>query len=820
MEPITIRGARLHNLKNIDVTLPKNKLVVVTGVSGSGKSTLAFDIVFQEGRKQYLRSLGILQGLEDEEKFDSITGLAPAIAVQQSVIRQSNPRSTVGSRTGVLGMLAMLFAGEGLLLCSACGAPTDRRLQCSRCRRTEERLQASYFLYSAPNGMCLKCSGRGATFEINLHKLAPAQRTTLRQVLERAGVTPGYVKVLARRFKESMEEPFAALPEEARHEAIHGSRGPDGRQSFCLTRFFQARLRRSGGDCQGLYTSTVCAECQGTRIGPEARRVLLDGRHIGELGLMSLGELRRFLEALPEGASFTALGKGVRAELVARVRSLEKARLGHLTLYREMPTLSGGELQRLFLHSHLDSRLDSLIYVLDEPTTGLHESEKQVLLESLRALRDLGNTVIVVEHDPNTIALADHIVDIGPKAGTEGGRVVYQGRLPGLRRCKGSLTSRYLSWEAVTPRRAPRPGGGLGREAHLTLRHARTNNLKDVTLSLPLGCLVGVAGVSGSGKSSLMSATLIPLLEEHFRSRRAGVKTEPVEDVPEEELEPLVPRVVAEAVEGLEHLAGYVEVSQEPIGRHSNSNPATYLGLWDRVRELFAERPEAVRRGLSAGHFSFNSKGACPGCGGGGRKTVWIGGDFSFEARCDECHGKRYSEQALSVVYRGKTVAEVLAMRVGEAISFFEDCPGVRSMLEILERIGMGYLELGQPAPSLSGGEAQRLKLAKELGRRRPGHQLYLLDEPTTGLSHYDTVTLLELLDELVAKGNSVIVVEHDPAVLSSCDWIVELGPGGGAEGGRGVAEGTPSDLKKQRESVTGPYLLTEPERPRRGGKP
>lgn len=472
---ISIRGARLHNLKGIDVVIPRNRLVAVTGVSGSGKSSLAFDILFEEGRRQYLRALGVLQGLEEEGRFDSVAGLAPAIAVQQSIIRQSNPRSTVGSRTGLLGLLGMLYSGEGQLRCSSCGTPVDGRLVCASCGRTEERLQPSGFLYNAPNGMCTRCSGRGAYFEIALERLVPDAGTTLRQVFATAGATPGYVKLLERRFADRMDASFSELPEEVRAEAVQGHHGRDGRRSYCLIRLFQGRLRREGGDCGGLYVPTVCSECRGHRVGEEARSVLLAGRHVGELGLMTIAELRGFLESLPGRGSLTPLGRGLLGELENRTRKLERSKLGHLTLYREMPTLSGGELQRLFLHSHLESGMSSLIYVLDEPTIGLHESEKRGLLESLLALRDLGNTVVVVEHDRNTIEAADHIVDIGPKAGTEGGRLVYQGDLAGLLRCPESLTGRHLS-RAGAPlpratRRPPRPAVGVAAR-RLTIRNA------------------------------------------------------------------------------------------------------------------------------------------------------------------------------------------------------------------------------------------------------------------------------------------------------------------------------------------------------------
>ncbi len=809
MENITIKGARIHNLKGFDISIPKNKLVVATGVSGSGKSSLVFDIIFEEGRRQYLRSLGILARVDDEDKFDSISGICPTIAVQQSIIRQSNPRSTVGSRTNILNMLAVLYAGEGQISCSLCGTPVDDNLTCRECGNVEERLAASYFSYNAPNGMCLKCSGRGAYFEINMKKLVPNDHTTLEQIFDTVGVTPGYAKLLHKRFKDYLKTPFSQIPDQVKAEIIYGHhvKGNYEKRSYCLTRIFQSRLYRNQG-LDGVYTMSVCSECHGFRVGEEARRVLLNGKHIGELGVMTISQVQEFLQALPQQKMLASLGKNLLGEILGKTNNLIKSRLGHLSLYREMPTLSGGEIQRLFLNSHLDSKMDSLIYILDEPTVGLHESEKAELLKAIKALEELGNTVIVVEHDRNTIEMAEHIIDIGPKAGIEGGQVIYQGDLAGLLQCKESITGQYLSGQVAMPARAA-SGANLIDKATpcLTVRHAKTNNLVDVTVSFPLGALVGIAGVSGSGKSSLVSDTLVPLLKGYFHDRWENERADTEENEIDDSTESAVIETVADKLEGVEHISGYAEVSQAPIGRNVNSNPASYIGIWDKIRGLFARQPEAIRQNLSAGHFSFNSKGACSVCGGSGREKIWLGGDNFIYNTCNECHGKRYNDTALSVRYKDKNILDILEMSVSEAVGLFSDHRGIVSTLKVMERIGMGYVKLGQPTPSLSGGEAQRIKLAKEIGRRREGNILYVLDEPTTGLSLYDTAKLIQLLDELVAKGNSVIVIEHDLAVLESCDWIIELGPGGGAEGGRIIAEGLPQALKENPKSITGRYL-------------
>jgi excinuclease ABC A subunit len=811
MNNIIIKGARIHNLKGIDISIPKNKLILATGVSGSGKSSLVFDIIFEEGRRQYLQSLGLLSGIDDENKFDSISGICPTIAVQQSIIRQSNPRSTVGSRTNILNLLGVLYAAEGRISCSSCGKPVNHNLICTECGNTEERLAASYFSYNAPNGMCIKCSGRGAYFEINMEKLAPNNHTTLQQVFDTVGITPGYANLLNKRFNNYLKMPFSQIPDEVKEDILYGHHVNSNyeKRSCCLTRIFQGRLYKSNADLSGIYTISVCSECQGYRIGEEARRVFLNGRHIGELGKMTIAELQEFQEILLKQNSFTSFGENLLKEIIRKTNNLIKSRLGYLSLYREMPTLSGGEIQRLFLNSHLDSKMDSLIYILDEPTVGLHQSEKAELLKSIKALKELGNTVIVVEHDRNTIEIAEHIIDIGPKAGIEGGQIVYQGDLAGLLHCTESITGQYLSGKVQMPVRTSIQNSLMDKvTTYLTIRHAATNNLQDVTASFPLGVLVGIAGVSGSGKSSLISDTLVPLLKGYFHEQWENGGMDLEENEIDDDTETSVIETIAEKLEGVEHISGYAEVSQAPIGRSVNSNPASYIGIWDKIRTLFAKQPEAIQQNLSAGHFSFNSKGACSVCGGSGREKIWLGGNIFIYHTCNECHGRRYNQEALSVRYKDKNIVDILDLTISEAVDIFKGHQGIISILKVMERIGMGYIKLGQPTPSLSGGEAQRIKLAKEIGRRRLGNILYVLDEPTTGLSLYDTSSLIQLLDELVTKGNSVIVIEHDPAVLESCDWIIELGPGGGTEGGSIIAEDSPSALKNNPESITGRYLF------------
>ncbi|WP_250857725.1 excinuclease ABC subunit UvrA [Oceanirhabdus seepicola] len=765
-----------------------------------------FDIIFEEGRKQYLQSLGIFAGIDNENKFDSIQGLGPAIAVKQNIIRQSNPRSTVGSKTSIINMLALLYAGEGQIICSTCGTPLDDNLICANCGNVEERLEPSYFSYNSSSGMCMKCSGRGSYFKINIEKLIPDNDTTLKQVFNMVKVTPGYMKLLQKKFKEYFSMPFSQLPEDVKNEVVYGCY-ENGKRSYSLIRIFQRRYQK-GEDLNGIYTMTTCSDCHGSRVGEEARRVLLSGKHIGELGKMTISEIHKFLEGLLKQAILTQFGENLLKDILVKTKHLIKSRLGHLSLYREMSTLSGGEIQRLFLNAHLDSKMDSLIYVLDEPTAGLHESEKSDILKSINKLKELGNTVIVVEHDKNTIKMAEHIIDIGPKAGIRGGQVIYQGDLEGLLQCKETITGQYLSGKLTMPSRTTHQSIIYDEERpRIVIRNANTNNLKDVTVSFPLRAMVGIAGKSGSGKSSLIADTLLPLIKSYFNNQLDNDRTDIEENEIDNEDESVVEETVADRLEGMEYISGYAEISQAPIGRNMNSNPVSYIGIWDKIRILFAHQLEAIEQKFTAGHFSFNSKGACSKCGGSGYEKIWLASNLSIDKTCSECHGKRFNDEALSIKYKNKNIHDILEMSVSEAVGFFEDNISIVSTLKVLEQIGMGYIKLGQPTPTLSGGESQRIKLAKEIGKRRKGNILYVLDEPTTGLSLHDTAKLIKLLDELIAKGNSVIVVEHDTEVLKTCDWIIELGPEGGEKGGYIIAEGSPGTLKKNSKSITGRYL-------------
>jgi excinuclease ABC subunit A len=762
MEEIRIQGARIHNLKNINLTIPKRKLVVITGISGSGKSSLAFDILFEEGKNQYLRSIGILAGLDNEDRFDTMEGIGPAVAVRQNTIRQSNPRSTVGTKTGILNQLALIFASDGKAL--------DEH---------SAHLSPGFFLYTTADGMCISCQGRGSYYDINLKQLIPDNTTTLLEVYESLKVTTGFLRILRKKYGMYFDTPFWQLSEDIQEEVVYGTYD-NGKQSYCLERILRNAYEK-GEDVEEVYAKTTCSDCHGERIGEEAREVFLHGKQIGELGQMTLTGLLHFLSEIPE-EELSQFGKNVVKNVKKKLKHLIKFRLGHLTLYREMSSLSGGEVQRIFLHLHLESRLDSLIYVFDEPMAGLHPSEKQSMIEAVKELRDIGNTVIVVEHDKGMISQADHIIEIGPKAGVEGGTVVYQGDYKGYMKAY-TLLSQYLSGKCTMPERESRTDI-FDKEDCLILKHVSTHYLKDLTVAFPLHAMVGIAGLSGSGKSSLIEDTLLKRL---VSSRKYGH---------------------ADGIRGAERISGFAKISQEPIGRSASSTPASYIGIWDKIRELFAEQSEAKIRNMSAGHFSFHSKGACPDCGGSGYERIFLTSDFSVDKLCQTCHGKRFNEESLSVDYKGKTIADVLEMSIVEAISFFADQNSIAKLLSILEQMGMGYLRLGQPTSSLSGGEAQRVKLAKELGKQQGGNMLYVLDEPTTGLSLYDTALLLKLLDQLVLSGNSVIVIEHNVEVLKSCDYIIELGPEGGEKGGEVIAKGTPDELRVNPNSKTGRYLI------------
>jgi len=788
MKPIRIHQAYLHNLKNIDVDIPLDKLVVVTGVSGSGKSSLIFDILYEEGRRRYLQAIGVLSEPIDHQGFDKITGLRPTVAVKQGIVRRSNPRSVVGSYTRVLHYLGALFAD----FYNQTHAPDDA-------------MSNAQFSFNSPVGMCTTCQGRGYVFELNFDVLIPTDSTTVEQMFVNANMATSFKKFtrrLADRFNLDLNTPFRQLPEVVQNMVLYGH-DPEGRQLSALDVNLKSRLLR-GKNIANAMTASVCPDCTGFRLNECALAVCIADQHIGQLAHRTIRELDGYIQAIINESDNQLKLSSVGQQLLHRVQrilqQLIAVNLDYLTLYRPIPTLSGGESQRLSLMSFQESDLDSMVYIFDEPTTGLHEVEKATLMEQIDVLRENGNAIIVVEHDSFVISQAEHLIDIGPGAGVEGGEIVYQGDYPNLLQCKKSVTGQYLS---VTHQpRARIATEQIEPTAWIALHEVCTNNLNSVNVKIPLGVMTGVAGVSGSGKSSLISDTLIPAIRNYFDDEETILPENEEVDLP---LMKAIPRL--KKITGLENITRFVEISQAPIGRRSGSNPVTYLGIWDRIRRCFAKQGLAQERGYGAGHFSFNSSGACDHCGGNGIHQMWLGVTL-VDYPCDVCNGERYNADVLDVQFRSHSIAQVLQLSVHDAIALFSDDKPIARMLDVLVRTGMGYLTLGQPTTTLSGGEAQRIKLAKEIGRKAGNQQtLFVLDEPTTGLSLFDTAKLMDLLHEVQGLGSTIIVIEHDPAVLSQCDWLLELGPGGGNNGGQLVAQGSVEDLKVNPASVIGPFL-------------
>ena len=826
MDEIRVVGARIHNLKNIDVNIPKKKMVLITGVSGSGKSSLAFDIIFDEGRSRYLQSIGFPPKFDDEAPFDLIEGLSPTVAVEQRTTRVFNPRSTVGTKTKLYGLLRMLYVTEGPLLCPICQERVNQNMECNICGMAVDRLQIKHFSFNEPSGMCLECRGRGYTSQLSVDLIIPDENMNVIQITKSgAAVFADQLKLvqqLPNFYDFDLNTPYKDLTEDIKKMFLYGS----GK-----TLDFQWESKRFSGKLEYEYEGIIphieralkesksayrrnrinnytikskCEECGGYRINEQAQSIKIGDKHIGELAMMTIDDLIEFLEGLTDDDIQTSQGKAMMEHLKEGFRHMVEVGLGYLHLNRVLPTLSGGELQRLSLMTHLDGGLDSLIYILDEPSMSLHEREKDSLIKILQKLKDLGNTVIVVEHDKRFIDIADEIIDIGPGAGKNGGEIVYQGPLSGIKEVKESHTGQVLAGDLTLPEKSVEDKKVVNKSTkYLTVKNASTNNLKDITVKIPIGMMVGIAGVSGSGKSSLILDTLVPLLEPNFK--REAKKSSPLEETIENggDLQEY-----GGDLEGWKSLDNFVVVNQKPISRVRTSTPCSFIGIWDKIRNVFAKTADAKKKKATAGHFTFNSdKGRCPSCKGQGVQDLQVSFLTSFTIPCKDCKGTRYIPEILEIKYKGKSISEVLNMTVSDAMVFFKSQPSISKVLKILDDIGMGYINLGQPAPTLSGGEAQRIKLAKELGKTKRGNTLYILDEPTVGLSFYDAVKLIELLEKLVQEGNSVLIIEHDPDILSYCDYLIELGPEGGPKGGKVIAKGTPEEIKKNKASITGPYL-------------
>ena len=932
-QDLCIYGAREHNLKNIDLVIPRNKLVVMTGVSGSGKSSLAFDTIYAEGQRRYVESLSsyarMFIGQMDKPDVDRIDGLSPAISIDQKSTGH-NPRSTVGTVTEIYDYLRLLYARCGVPHCPKCGRvierqsidtivdqvmalPAGSRLQiiapCVRGRKGEhqkviERLQREgyvrlridgeiypieeapaldkqkkhtieavidrivlkegvesrlteslehafklgqnlaivavqdgeetlfsqnyacpdcgialeelaprAFSFNNPFGACPTCSGLGEQMKIDPTLIVPDETLSLNEGAIRApGWKSGtnnvfsdmYYEAIARHFGFSMDTPFCDLPKAGRDALLYGTKEKMevqyersfGGGHFLSTfegvipnmerRYRESQSDWAKADIESYMAHIPCPDCRGRRLKPTSLAVTVGGINISDLCDMNVKRSRAFLRELKLSPTQQTIAAAILKELDARLGFLVNVGLNYLTLSRAAATLSGGESQRIRLATQIGSGLVGVLYILDEPSIGLHQRDNAKLLDTLKGLRDLGNTLIVVEHDEETMRAADFIVDIGPRAGVHGGEIMAAGTPEQVMACETSLTGQYLSQKRTIPvPETRRPGNGL----KLTVRGARANNLKNITVDFPLGKLICVTGVSGSGKSSLVNEVLKKRLLHDLNRAKVRAKEH-------------------DGIDGIENLNKIIDIDQSPIGRTPRSNPATYTGLFDLIRALFATTPDAKLRGYTSGRFSFNVKGGrCEACKGDGIVKIEMHFLPDVYVPCEVCHGKRYNRETLEVRYKGKNIYDVLDMTVEEALPFFAQHAKIKNILQTLDDVGLGYIKLGQPSTTLSGGEAQRIKLATELSRRDTGRTLYVLDEPTTGLHTHDVKRLLEILNRLADSGSTVIVIEHNLDVIKTADYIIDLGPEGGDEGGTVVATGTPEQIAACERSYTGQFL-------------
>jgi excinuclease ABC subunit A len=935
-EKLVVRGAREHNLQNIDVEIPRDRLTVITGLSGSGKSSLAFDTIYAEGQRRYVESLSAYArqflGVMEKPDVDVIEGLSPAISIEQKTTGR-NPRSTVGTVTEIYDYLRLLWARVGVPHCTECARPVRRqsatqivdqitllgdgtrievlaplvrgrkgefrdlfedarkkgfvrvrvdgelyeldappklnryenheiavvvdrlvvrdgdtarladsvetalrtangivevlehaagalkihlfseRYACVHCGTSMAELEPRQFSFNSPYGACDDCGGLGTRREVSASLVVGDPIISILEgVILPWGEPTGHLRKtiipgLAAHYGFDPNSPWGDLTNAQRDGVLHGS----GRKKVR----FAYRAGAAGGaysePWEGVLTNVMrrydettsdtvraqledymmtlpCRSCGGSRLRQESLAVTVAGRSIGDIVRLSVAEALAFFA---DPASTASLPREIAGPILKEVRErlqfLSNVGLEYLTLGRSAETLSGGEAQRIRLATQIGSRLVGVLYILDEPSIGLHQRDNERLLATLMQLRDLGNTVLVVEHDRETINAADHIIDLGPGAGRHGGHIVAEGTLAQVLQSERSLTAAYLRGDREIPtpkqRRAPVDGG------FLTVRGAREHNLRDIDVRFPLGTFTAVTGVSGSGKSTLLTDILFASLSRHFYGARV---------LPGDH----------DGIDGLEHIDKVVDIDQSAIGRTPRSNPATYTGLFTPIRSLFAELPESKMRGYSPGRFSFNVKGGrCESCQGDGLLKIEMHFLPDVYVPCDACRGRRYNRETLEVFYRGRTIADVLDMTVDEALEFFDPVPNIRHKLQTLSDVGLGYIHLGQSATTLSGGEAQRVKLATELSRRDTGRTFYMLDEPTTGLHFEDVRMLLNVLHRLVERGNTVVVIEHNLEVIKTADWIIDLGPEGGAGGGLVVAEGTPEEVAANPVSHTGRFL-------------
>jgi excinuclease ABC subunit A len=930
---IKIRGAKVHNLKNIDLDIPRDSFTVFTGLSGSGKSSLAFDTIFAEGQRRYMESLSSYArqflGQMEKPDVDKIEGLPPAISIDQKSTNH-NPRSTVGTVTEIYDYLRLLYARCGIPHCPKCGRPIYKQTvdqMCDQIKKLPEktkfqvlspvvrgrkgaqeklferarksgyvrvivdgdlydlnediklnknqkhnieivvdrlamkegidarltgsienalklsgglviidviggepmRFSESYscpydgtsideieprtFSFNNPFGACLECFGLGVKREFDERLMIPDENLSFNQGAvqvigwqnskDKKSYSHALLEALAKEYGFSLDTPYKDLPDDIKDMFLHGSdrtvkvsysgrwsTGVYDVQFEGLIENTKRRYRETSSDsAKAMFEEymqiTPCPACHGQRLKPEALAVTVADKNIYEMTTMSIKDLRKFLEEMQLSEQQMQIGRLVLREIKARVKFLDDVGLDYLSLARATASLSGGETQRIRLATQIGSGLVGVAYILDEPSIGLHQRDNDKLLASLKGLRDLGNTLIVVEHDEDTMRAADFLVDIGPGAGEHGGEVVVAGTPEEVEACPESLTGQYLSGKKKIPvpevRRKP--------TGYITIKGAREHNLKNIDVKIPLGIMTVVTGVSGSGKSSLINEILYKTLARDLNRART---------IPGD----------CDGIEGIDQLDKIIDIDQSPIGRTPRSNPATYTGVFDLIRDLFATTPDAKARGYSKGRFSFNVKGGrCEACGGDGIKKIEMHFLPDVYVPCEVCHGKRYNRETLEVKYKGKSIYDVLDMTVEEAVKFFEPVPSIYRKIKTLMDVGLGYIKLGQPSTELSGGEAQRIKLATELSRRGTGKTIYVLDEPTTGLHFEDVRKLVLILRELSESGNTVLVIEHNLDVIKTADYIIDLGPEGGDGGGTVIATGTPEEICRVKKSYTGQYL-------------